>query len=145
MFKMLGSKKGISPILATLLLIVIAVAATIITYAWVMTFTTTQTQQAGAVLIVENVRFPNSTTIEITIRNTGTADAKIVEVYLGMSSTNLEKQTSVAYNPTTQIVKAGGETPIVITINKTWASGTRYYFKFVSDAGQILPYNEKAP
>jgi len=35
---MLKSKKAISPILATLLLIVIAVAAIVVTYAWVMTY-----------------------------------------------------------------------------------------------------------
>ncbi|MEJ2272815.1 MAG: hypothetical protein P8X91_10180 [Candidatus Bathyarchaeota archaeon] len=66
----LKSKKGISPILATLLLIVIAVSAVIVTYAWVMTFTSSSTEQAGAVLTVENVRFFDSSgrKVEITIR-----------------------------------------------------------------------------
>ncbi|MGQ9744095.1 MAG: archaellin/type IV pilin N-terminal domain-containing protein, partial [Candidatus Bathycorpusculaceae bacterium] len=36
----LKSKKAISPILATLLLIVIAVAAIVVTYAWIMTYMT---------------------------------------------------------------------------------------------------------
>src|SRR3990170_963076 len=36
--KMLHSKKAISPILATLLLIVIAVAAIVVTYAWITTY-----------------------------------------------------------------------------------------------------------
>ena len=62
MKKMLKSKEGISPILATLLLIVIAVAAVIVTYAWVMTFTTSTTSQSGAVLTVENIRFYNIST-----------------------------------------------------------------------------------
>ena len=69
------SKKGISPILATLLLIVIAVAAVIVTYAWVMTFTTSTTDQAGAVIIVENVRFHDTNKIEVILRNSGTGDA----------------------------------------------------------------------
>ena len=48
MKNVLKAKKGISPILATLLLIVIAVSAVIVTYAWVMTFTGSTTSQAGA-------------------------------------------------------------------------------------------------
>ena len=57
MKSILKSKRGISPILATLLLIVIAVAAVIVTYAWVMTFTSSTTNSAGAVLGIENIRF----------------------------------------------------------------------------------------
>ncbi len=45
--KLVNSNKAISPILATLLLIVIAVAAIVITYAWITTYMGTTTQQAG--------------------------------------------------------------------------------------------------
>ena len=54
---MLKSKKAISPILATLLLIVIAVAAIVVTYAWIMTYMSSTTQQASEILYNENVRF----------------------------------------------------------------------------------------
>jgi flagellin-like protein len=145
MKKMVKSKEGISPILATLLLIVIAVAAVIVTYAWVMTFTTSTTSKAGAVLSVENTRFYNSSglKVDITIRNSGTADAKIVGVYNGTSSTNLAKTTAtVSYNPTTQMAVAGGSLTITLS-SFTWTTGTTYYFKVVTDAGQSLPFNEK--
>ncbi len=36
--RMIKSRKAISPILATLLLVVIAVAAIVVTYAWIMTY-----------------------------------------------------------------------------------------------------------
>jgi len=88
MRSILKSKKGISPILATLLLIVIAVAAVIVTYAWVMTFTSSTTNQAGAILTVENTRFytdSDTDYVEVILRNAGTGDAKIVEVYAGAS------------------------------------------------------------
>ena len=137
------SKKGISPILATLLLIVIAVAAVIVTYAWVMTFTTSQTQQAGAVLQVVN-KYWNSTgtkTIQITLLNSGTADAKIVDVFMGTSANSLIKQTSVTYNPSTQIVGANGKS-VVITITYDWSTGQRYYFNIVTEAGQQVPFND---
>jgi FlaG/FlaF family flagellin (archaellin) len=147
MKRVLKSKGGISPILATLLLIVIAVAAVIVTYAWVMSFTTSTTSKAGAVLSLENVGFYNSSgvlKVDITIRNSGTSDAKIVDVFNGTSSTNLAMTTAaVTYNPTTQKAVAGGS--LTITLSPfTWTTGTTYYFKFVTDSGITLPFNQAA-
>jgi len=141
----LKSKKGISPILATLLLIVIAVAAVIVTYAWVMTFTGSTTSQAGALLSPENIRFYSADDIEITIRNSGTADAKVVEVYQGPSTSELQKETVRSYDPTTQIVSAGSSIAINIRLDDDWESGTRYYFKVVTEEGFSLPFSEVAP
>ena len=140
------SKKGISPILATLLLIVIAVAAVIVTYAWVMTFTGSTTNQAGAILTVENIRFYTNSTgtdyVEVVIRNAGTADAKIAEVYAGSSSSDLTTQNSLTYNPPTRMVNGGSS--LSINIQYAWTEGTRYYFKIATEAGQTLPFNELA-
>jgi flagellin-like protein len=141
----LKSKKGISPILATLLLIVIAVAAVIVTYAWVMTFTTSTTGQAGAMLSLENVRFytqGSTDRVEIVIRNSGTADAQVAEVYRGTSSSDLQQQSSVTYNPTSKLISEGSS--IKITFNYNWASGTRYYFKVVTEEGLTLPFDKEA-
>jgi len=145
MKRMLKSKEGISPILATLLLIVIAVAAVIVTYAWVMTFMSSTTGQAGAILTPENIRFHNDSgtlKVEITIRNSGTADAEVVEVYQGTSSSNLETVSNVTYDPTTQMVSEGSS--LKITFNLSWRDGTRYHFKVVTEAGQNLPFSEEA-
>lgn len=77
------SKKGISPILATLLLIVIAVAAVIVTYAWVITFTTTQTTTAGKMIKFDSA-FINATSNEVTVyvRNWGTEQVTIDKIYI---------------------------------------------------------------
>ena len=145
MKKMLKSKEGISPILATLLLIVIAVAAVIVTYAWVMTFTSSTTSQSGAVLTVENIRYWNDTgtlKVDITIRNSGTADAKVAEVYQGTSSSDLQVVSSPTYDPTTKMVST--DSSLKITFSLDWIDGTRYYFKVVTEAGQNLPFSEEA-
>ena len=142
MKKIFRSKKGISPILATLLLIVIAVAAVIVTYAWVMTFTTTQTQQAGVLLVQENVSWPLSSRISIVIRNTGTSNAKITTVYLGTSSTNLVTATLQSPSlPAT--VSAGSSTTFNITY--TYLDNTRYYFKFATDTPATLEFSSTSP
>jgi flagellin-like protein len=145
MRSILKSKKGISPILATLLLIVIAVAAVIVTYAWVMTFTGSTTSQAGALLAPENIRFYSADDIEITIRNSGTADAKVVEVYQGPSTSELQKMSVRSYEPDTQIVSEGSSILIRIRLDDDWESGTRYYFKVVTEEGFSLPFSEEAP
>ena len=139
----LNSRKGISPILATLLLIVIAVAAIVVTYAWVMTYMSSAGTQAGVQLSKDAVNWPDNNTIKIYVRNTGTSDATIDAVYIGTSPTNLVKQTSVTYNPSNKIVSAKGT--IEITVTYTWTNKTTYYFKIVPLAGAPLEFTEKAP
>jgi flagellin-like protein len=80
---MLKSKKAISPILATLLLIVIAVAAIVVTYAWVMTYMTSAGQQAGTWITFDSATI-SATSREITIyvRNKGTEPAVVDKVYI---------------------------------------------------------------
>lgn len=138
---MLKSRKGISPILATLLLIVIAVAAIIITYAWVITFTSSTIEQV-TVLSVENIRFYDTNKTDIVIRNSGTSNAKIVTVYMGPSSTDLTSRTVSL--PLPQNLATDSAVTLTITHTGSWTAGTRYYFKVVTEAGQILPFNEKA-
>ena len=89
MKKMLGNRKAVSPVLAVLLLIAIAVGAAVVTYAWVMGFVGTQTQQAGGVLVVDRAlvcnttdgNYAGNTTIVLTVRNTGTGRATIQVIY----------------------------------------------------------------
>ncbi len=152
------SKKGISPILATLLLIVIAVAAVIVTYAWVLTFTSSQTQQAGAVLVRENVSYYGSPSTaknrtDIVIRNTGTADAKIVAVYWSSTGYSaLQLLTSgTDYSISSTTISAGSSETITVnwgsgtTLGGAWSVSTNYYFKLVTEAGQYLEISQKSP
>lgn len=144
--KMLKNKKAISPILATLLLIVIAVAAVIVTYAWVMTFTGTQTQQAGVLLSQENVSWgPANNRISVVIKNTGTSNAKIMAAYMGTSSTNLNQSISVSPTPGGSSATVNAGSSQTFTITYTWDPNTRYYFKFSTDTPAALEFSEKSP
>jgi flagellin-like protein len=139
--KLFKSKKGISPILATLLLVVIAVAAIVVTYAWVMMYTTHLTGQAGVVLFNAQTSFKeNGTTIYIDIGNSGTSDTTIVEAYVGTSSSSMDNQT---VTPPVTIV-AGGQ-PQRITVTYSWQIGVTYYFKVVASTGQYLTWSTQAP
>jgi flagellin-like protein len=136
------SKRGITPILATLLLIVIAVAAIVVTYAWIMTYTHNLGQQASIRLYKANVSFGGTAQnrINIDIGNSGTADTQIIQVYVGTSASTLQSQT-VASMPIA--CPAGGVAPI--TVNYNWTIGATYYFKVVSTSGQYLDWPEQAP
>ncbi|MBN1245404.1 hypothetical protein JXA31_07405 [Candidatus Bathyarchaeota archaeon] len=147
--KILNSKKAISPILATLLLIVIAVAAIVVTYAWITTYMGSATSQAGVRLYLENVRFDTSDT-EITVGNSGTEDTRIVRVWLGDSSGNMTDVT--AYTGITgsgTLLSAGDTATITLAwpngIDGAWTEGENYYFRIVPNPGQFYEFQEQAP
>ena len=148
--KILNSKKAISPILATLLLIVIAVAAIVVTYAWITTYMGSATRQAGALLYKENVRFSTGAT-EITVGNSGTEDTQIVRVYLGDSSGNMTDITDdyTDITGTGTALNAGDTATVTIDwpndVAADWDPGETYYFRIVPNPGQFLEFQEQAP
>jgi flagellin-like protein len=144
MKNMLRSKRAISPILATLLLVVIAVAAIVVTYAWVMTYMNALTEQAGVSLNYEAMSWPTNATIKLYVSNTGTSDATIDRVYIGTSSSNLDRQMSLTYEPLNGAVAAYGGL-VSVTIDYSWSTGTTYYFKVVPKVGPPLEFNIRAP
>jgi flagellin-like protein len=147
--KLLNSKKAISPILATLLLIVIAVAAIVVTYAWITTYMGSATSQAGVILYIENVRYAEDKT-EITLGNSGTENTRIVRIWLGDSSGNMTDVTEDTDITTTgTALTAGGKATITLAwpnaIDNTWTPGANYYFRIVPNPGQFLEFQDQAP
>jgi len=131
--KLAKGKKAISPILATLLLIVIAVAAIVVTYAWIMTYMGSAGRQAGIMLHAENIRFyddAGTKKIEIAIRNSGTSDARWSAVYVGLSQSNLVNQTMTT--PSLPFTIAAGSSQMV-TVNYNWTAGANYYFRVIAE------------
>ena len=147
--KMLKSRKGISPILATLLLIVIAVSAIVVTYAWVMTFMGAQTAAGGTWLNKENVSWnANTSTTTITIRNIGTSDAKIVRLYAGETTSNLIPVTVNTDLGTGKSLPVDQVVTVVLSwpnsLSSSWISSKTYYFKIVPETGPELEFYAKA-
>jgi len=135
---MLKSKKAISPILATLLLIVIAVAAIVVTYAWVMTYMSSAGTQAGVMLKKDADCLWKTGNVTIYIRNIGTSDAEIDKVYI-----NSVPQTSVLYSPSKIADKDGGTITIVVNLN--WQPDTEYHFQISPKLGEPLSFDETSP
>ena len=142
--KMIKPRKAISPILATLLLVVIAVAAIVVTYAWIMTYMTNANRQAGVVLYMGNINFYNQSgtpKIGIDVGDSGTQGTTIIALYIGTSDTSMQSQT---FTPAQPPVAAGQLT--TITVNYTWTPSTIYFFKVVPQPGAALgPIQAQAP
>lgn len=145
--KWLKSKRGISPILATLLLIVIAVAAIVVTYAWVMMYMGTTTTQAGVLLKIDNVEFNSATNVtRIYVRNAGDSDTKLVDVYIGTSSENMARVTDDSDLGSGKFISgvSGTDNTVTVTVSwpndfgDMWTEGTRYYFKVVPQHGEAV-------
>jgi len=142
---MLRSKRAISPILATLLLIVIAVAAIVVTYAWIMTYMSSAGEQAGVRLYPSNIRFyTENTTNKITfdIGNSGDSNTQIEKIYVGTSQGNLVEQSQTSPSLPASL---NGNSITSITMDYDWTASTRYYYKVVSSTGQVLESHEQSP
>jgi hypothetical protein len=116
------SVRAISPILATLLLIVIVVGASIVAYAWIQSSTQSQINTAGGFIIIENTGFYDSDQIDLTIRNTGTSDVTIDAVYVN----------DFRYSVVQQIQARQSE---ILTLDYIWESGTKYKIKVATNTG----------
>lgn len=153
--RMLNSRKAISPILATLLLIVIAVAAIVVTYAWIMTYMGGLGQQAGVMLYKENVRFYGTPTdaarnvTDFTVGNSGTSNTQILRIYVGSSSGNLIDLTVSSDIGTGKLLNGESAATIQITwpnaLATVWEAGKIYYFKIIPAQGQYLELPVSAP
>src|SRR3989337_3925166 len=126
--RMLANKRAISPILATLLLIVIAVAAIVITYAWITTYMGTTTQQAGFIPYRANVAFSPTGYISIDIGNSGTSSGQIVSIYIGDSASSLQSKANSAVDPDLPKAIAAGAIQS-FNVTHSWTTGNTYYFK----------------
>ena len=140
--KLLKANKAISPILATLLLVIIAVAAIVMTYAWITTYIGNTTSEAGVMPYKANVNFKENGVITVDIGNSGTSNTQILQVYIGTSASSAQNQTT---SPAIPIRLNAGEIAS-FNVQYAWASGKTYYFKVATAAGQPpLTFQEQAP
>ncbi|TRO43774.1 hypothetical protein E2P42_02050 [Candidatus Bathyarchaeota archaeon] len=141
---LLNNKKAISPILATLLLVIIAVASIVVTYAWITTYLGTTTQQSGVLPKNENRRWTTSSTV-IKVANTGTGDTRIVRVYAGDSASNM---TEVKFSGAAPL-NAGSTilltVPLPNDLAQSYNEGDTYYFRIVPNPEQFLEFTDHAP
>lgn len=82
MKKIVKNEKAISPVLAVLLMIAVAVAAALVTYAWVMTYLSSTTGRAGHAMQIQSVEWTTTTTVNVYAQNVGDGTIDITDVYI---------------------------------------------------------------
>jgi hypothetical protein len=131
--------------LATLLLIVLAVAAILVTYAWIMNYVGSTAQEAGAMLYKANVNFYDDSggtkKIVVDVGDSGSAGTQILQVCIGTSSSSVESQTT---SPAVPVPISVGST-VRITLTYNWTVGVTYFFKVVPATGKALAFQAQAP
>ena len=75
------NNKAVSPLIATLLLIAIAVAGSMIAYSWIMSMLGSQSQRAQTQVRIDTVSWATDlTTVKAAVRNTGSVPATIESI-----------------------------------------------------------------
>lgn len=129
------NRKAVSPVIATLLMIAIAVAASVVMYSWVNSMVKNQATQSQTAIRIEQVQFlATRTDVEITIRNTGTVGAVIKTVYVYKSDTLIQKFDATGPLP---IAYSAGELKAFTLDMSTPAldQSSAYQIKVVTDIG----------
>ncbi len=134
--KILKSKKALSPVVASIILIAVTVAVSIAVAAWMgaLTFTFMATEQ----IQITNMEFITGTNIiRVTVNNTGTSSVTINEAWVN----NVKKTTTSPTLPTTVAANLG----VRLNITSIWAAGSNYQVKLVTSKGNQFLYNAVGP
>jgi archaeal type IV pilus assembly protein PilA len=134
------ARKAVSPIIATLLLIAIAVAAGIVVYVYVNSLagglTGSGGQQVADQISMDAYNWPASSSLTLTIRNTGSSTPTISSVFLDGLTATLTTQTPGSCASGTLATAPGATCLVVIGGAATSAtSGTAHTVKVLTATG----------
>jgi flagellin-like protein len=137
------SRKALSPVVASIILIAVTVAVSIAVAAWMgaLTFSFTATEQ----LQVTNLQFDSVTNhahIYVTVNNTGTTSVTINEAYV-----NGVKINAVVENNTANALPLSwaANTGKMLDITYSWTLGSNYEIKMISSKGNAFLRSGVAP
>jgi len=138
--KILKTKRGISTIIAVLLMIVIAVAAAVITYVWIIGYlggTMAGVEQAGEQgnISIDTVANTSTTQIQIIVRNIGDKAVTVDKVYVNGISATFSGTAAIALESSTTLTAT-----IPSSVGSAWSKGTQYTVKVVCVDGASATY-----
>ena len=133
------NKKGVSPVIAVLLLIVIAVAAAILTYLWITGYMGTVQQQGGTQQLqerikVEGVDLSGSYLDAVYVRNVGDVQVTVNSIYLILPSGEAIRVYTGSTNINPKTVSR------IDVTNTALTSGTTYIVKVTTSTGIEATY-----
>jgi flagellin-like protein len=131
------NRKAVSPVIAVLLMIAIAVAAAILVYVWSMgligTLQTGGGQQVREQIEMDAYNWQTPGTLTLYLRNVGAADVVIDEVYIS------GEQATVT--PVNLLVMGGASQVAVTEPTATYTSGVAYTIKVITITGGVFSFS----
>ena len=128
------SRKALSPVVASIILIAVTVAVSIAVAAWMgaLSFNFMNTEQ----LSITSVAFTD-TGATVTVSNSGSTDIALTTAYVtpGYASTDL-------IDPDVPVPNNSGTT---VNLAFTWTPGSTYQIKLMSTKGNSFTYSAVAP
>ena len=138
------AKKAISPVIATLLLILIAVAASILVYVWVTGYASSVTgaeaSQLQERIKIDTVSVPSGTAgsnVTIYVRNIGNVEVNVTSGYVIDSVTS----EVMGFNTTSLRLAPGAVQQLNVTLTTSLTSGRTYIAKVVTEDGVEATYS----
>jgi len=137
--KILKSKKALSPVVASIILIAVTVAVSIAVAAWMgaLTFTFMRTEPYNIVSVTfSGTSGAANNSIVMRIQNTGTASFTV---------DTSGKVNGVTKTLTAQVTIAAAATEDVTIPNVGWTNGRQYNVELITTQGTKLTYIANAP
>jgi hypothetical protein len=132
--RFLCNKRAITPVLSSLLLTVVAVAAMSIATTATYVITTNLKEIMSERIIIEDLWFNNSTGMSIYLRNVGKVAIHVSAVYVNHTSRSFASPFDL------EIDQHGW-----LNVSLAWTSGSIYYVDIVTTRGTHLVEYYKAP
>ncbi|HSV48870.1 MAG TPA: archaellin/type IV pilin N-terminal domain-containing protein [Candidatus Acidoferrales bacterium] len=131
--KLKKNSKGLSPVVASIILIAVTVAVSVVVAAWMGGMTIGLMGNAEQATI-SNLDFAQAGHIGVTVQNTGDADITITNAYVNTAATT---------NPFMATIGKGNSTTADLVT--TWIPGTEYTIKLTTSSGNNLVLTATAP
>jgi archaeal type IV pilus assembly protein PilA len=133
--KIRKNSKALSPVVASIILIAVTVAVSVVVAAWMGGMTIGLMGNAEQVS-VSNAVFTSNTVATLTVRNTGGATVTL-------DSATVDGASAVLAGPTNNAIAKGGAEDFTVTLSgtATFAPGAQYEIRLITAKGTTVVYS----
>jgi flagellin-like protein len=133
--KLRRNAKAISPVISVLLMIAVAVAASLVTYAWVMGYLSFTTAKVGKAIQIQSVAADGT----VYVQNVGDSQVTLADAYV-----NGTKLTPTTWSPSAAL-NAGGTSSCDVKTSGTFVSGDKLTVKVTTTDGTFIEMTKVFP
>jgi archaeal type IV pilus assembly protein PilA len=138
------NSKGLSPVVASIILIAVTVAVSVVVAAWMGGMTIGLMGNAEQVSVTNYAFSADGTQVTIDVRNTGTATVTLSSATIdGTAVTTITQTTNVSPAPSPGDMNLGKGATATFTLTKSgdpFNAGAQYSIKLVTAKGTTVPY-----